>query len=423
MRKRIILVLITLILLATLVACNDEKPSPQISGIEREGLIYTLSDDEKYYSIAAIETDKEEHTVLSEIEGIPVTEVAYAAFSKSTAKKIVLPPTITRIAAYAFEQCLNLEEVVFSENIETIDVYAFLNCENLKTVKLPDNLKTIKKYAFLRCKSLEELFINSELRVIETEAFSKCGRIEKLHISDTASWCSIEIENPETNPITISDNIYIDGEITEVLKIENVEIISDFAFYKLSGIKTIIIGDGVNTIGASAFSNCTSVEKIYISDTVERIETSAFNSCENVHYISVGKKVNHFGGLAFYGCKKLQILDIQDLTSWCSAFFYTDNSGTANPMRYADKIYVKGVDQTNDLILPNTVKTIKTLAFISFPGTQITLPASLKSVEQTAFYQTNIKTVYYLGNAANWRSITFEAYNFNEDTSYELRKI
>ncbi len=419
--KKIIVLILALLALTAFTACRNERPIPTVSGIEHDGLIYTLSDDGASYTLSSFKELREEYSVPESIDGIPVTKVGYSAFDGNTElTKITLPDTITEFRPYAFNDCTKLSEINFPKNLSIIDIYAFSDCASLKTVKLPEALKTIRRHAFLRCKALDELHINKALETIELDAFKNCGRISSLHLADTASWCGVSIEDHETNPIAISDSIFINGELTDTLIIEGVEVISNFAFYKLSGIKTIIIGEGVTTIGASAFSNCKSVEKIYLSDSVERIETSAFNSCSKLFYLSVGKKANYFAGLAFYGCENLQSVDIQDLAAWCNAFFYTDNSGTANPMRYADKILLNGVDVTDNLVIPEGVKTIKTLSFISFPGKQITLPASLKTVEKTAFYQTNLKTVYYRGNAASWKGISFGDNNFNTDTEYLL---
>lgn len=52
-------------------------------------------------------------------------------------------------------------------------------------------------------------------------------------------------------------------------------------FSHLSSIKTVIIGDGVTSIGNYAFRDCTNLTSINIPDSVTYIGSSAFYDCKN----------------------------------------------------------------------------------------------------------------------------------------------
>lgn len=67
------------------------------------------------------------------IEGHPVTGIAHRAFVDSEAKTIILPKTMERIAAGAFDSCA-VESVVLFDSIAELHNDSFRDCPNLKTV-------------------------------------------------------------------------------------------------------------------------------------------------------------------------------------------------------------------------------------------------------------------------------------------------
>ena len=73
-----------------------------------------------------------------------------------------------------------------------------------------------------------------------------------------------------------------------------------------SGIKTVIIGDNVTTIGEHAFAACKALQNVTLGSRVQTIEVSAFGTCWALQSITLPASVTTIGEYAFAFCKALQ---------------------------------------------------------------------------------------------------------------------
>lgn len=74
-------------------------------------------------------------------------------------KKIVLPPSITRICRNAFARAYNLIDINIPEGVKKIDFVAFAICQSLKEITLPSTLDEVGKQAFADMTSLEKMTV------------------------------------------------------------------------------------------------------------------------------------------------------------------------------------------------------------------------------------------------------------------------
>lgn len=113
---------------------------------------FQKAEGENGYILSAYKGNLAEIEIPAMYEGEPVVEIGPRVFAgEKDIVSLKLPNTLKIIGAYAFFDCIKLEEVIFPDGMETIGDYAFLNCSALQTVVAPASLKSIPSETFAGC--------------------------------------------------------------------------------------------------------------------------------------------------------------------------------------------------------------------------------------------------------------------------------
>ena len=192
-------------------------------------------------------------------------------------------------------------------------------------------------------------------------------------------------------------------------------------FYKKSNIKTVIIKNGVTSIGDGTFFYCENLTSITIPDSVISIGDSAFYNCKSLTNITIPNSVTSIGERAFDGCSRLTSVTIPNsVTSIGVSAFYGCSSLTS--VTIPDSVTSIGVAafsscrSLTDVTIPDSVTSIGDFAFDNCTSlTSVTIPNSVTSIGGNAFYNCTSLTsvtipnsVTSIGAAAfsNCRSLT-----------------
>ena len=168
------------------------------------------------------------------------------------------------------------------------------------------------------------------------------------------------------------------------------------------GIKKVVIGEGVKSIGRKAFYGCVNLENIEISSTVINISHNAFCGCLNLKSVTIPPTVRYMGIDPFLmsGIEKVYI---EDLAAWCTMSYSSTSSG---PQNYGD-LYLNG-EKITDLVIPDSVKTIAAYAFKGCEAIKsVTIPPSVESIGASAFEDCGIEKIY-IEDMAAWCAINFK---------------
>ena len=147
--------------------------------------------------------------------------------------------------------------------------------------------------------------------------------------------------------------------------------------WRYFGVKRIIVGDSVTTIGEYAFSYCSSLTSITIPNSVTTIKEYAFSNCSSLTSVTIPNSVTTIGGWAFSICSSLTSVTIP-------------NSVTT----IGDNAFI-GCSSLTSVTIPNSVTTIGSEAFSDCTNLQkVNIGNSVKTIGEFAFNKcTNITQI------------------------------
>ncbi len=109
---------------------------------------------------------------------------------------------------------------------------------------------------------------------------------------------------------SIGENAFFKCNKLNSIKIPNsVTIIGNLAFYGCTGLTSIEIPNSVTSIGKQAFNKCTGLTSVTIPNSVTSIGYWAFSDCSGLTSVTIGNSVTSIGFGAFEGCSSLAIVN------------------------------------------------------------------------------------------------------------------
>lgn len=97
---------------------------------------------------------------------------------------------------------------------------------------------------------------------------------------------------------SIGENAFSRSGLSEIVMLDSLAEIGDYAFYECTGLTSVIIPDGVTTIGKEAFRNCSSLKTMTIPASVATIGDNAVSSNGNGTGTIQGFEVTYKGTIA-----------------------------------------------------------------------------------------------------------------------------
>ena len=138
-----------------------------------------------------------------------------------------------------------------------------------------------------------------------------------------------------------------------------------------------------NLSGLSPWYNRNDIETIIIEDGVTSIGRNAFGYCRGLMSVTIPNSVTSIEKMAFSGCSSLTPVHITDLEAWCKIAFEDSES---NPLSYAHHLYLNG-EEIRKLVIPNTLTSIGNYTFCGCNEiVSVTIPNSVTSIGDGAFY-------------------------------------
>ena len=324
----------------------------------------------------------------------------------------------------------NIETFVIPDAIEVdgesypvtrINSSAFSQCKKLKSITIGNMVSWIESNVFSGCTSLTSIRIPANVEEIGTSSFNGCN-LEYADFQSIESLCSIAFANDKANPLSCSQNLYINGKkITDLTIPDGITKIGDYAFNGCPGITSLTLSASLSEIGAEAFSACSGITSMSLSNSLRKIGAKAFQRCTGICKLDLPEGVTSIGERAFYGCSSIKEIsmsstirtigqdcfnkdfysanqmsiekvDFASVESLCAIRFGNEYS---NPLWYTKKLLVNGKEIT-DLVIPEGVTDIGDYVFEYCAGLKsIHFPESIKEIGESFVECTGLERVEY----------------------------
>ena len=316
---------------------------------------------------------------------------------------VTIPNTVTSIGENAFFGCHGLTSVTIPNSVTSIGSYVFSNCHGLTSVTIPNSVTSIGSNAFSSCYGLTSVTIPNSVTLIGSSAFSLCSKLSKIDLSDGDTPLTFAGSDWVRN--TAIDTLYIGRNLSYPHKnspFENLEVLKSVTvgnavdsiptrvFYQCTGLTSITIGNSVTTIGDYAFYVCDSLTSVTIPNSVTTIGQGAFCGCIGLTSITIGNSVTSIGSNAFSSCYGLTSVTIP------------------NSVTTIGQSVFRGCTGLTSVTIPNSVTSIGAYAFYDCTGlTSVTIPNSVTAIGYFAFYGCSSLTEINITDLSAWCKIEF----------------
>ncbi len=177
------------------------------------------------------------------------------------------------------------------------------------------------------------------------------------------------------------DNVKWNLDDQGVLTIEGTGAMTDFASmsnipWDRSAVTTVVIKEGVTTIGSLAFNNCTKLTSVTIPNTVTSIGSGAFATNQKLTSVDIPNSVTTIGEAAFNSCTGLTSVTLPNSLTSIADWLFSECTGLTS------------------VEIPNSVTSIGQGAFSQCSSlASVNIPSSVTSIGVGAFGYTGLTKI------------------------------
>ncbi len=210
---------------------------------------------------------------------------------QKTIQTVIVNQGVTAIGNYAFFNCVALSNISLPDGLKQIGASALSNCKTLASIEMPDTITSIGSYSFAQCSLLQNIELSKGLRKIGNNAFEGCLSLSKIEMSDSVSSIGYAaFHETGLQQIRLSENLGVMEknvfescpDLETVIWPSSMSLVPENTFsynWCPNKMTSMVLPNGVTTIGENAFSAATQLKEIYLPLTLSTVKSGAFIYC------------------------------------------------------------------------------------------------------------------------------------------------
>ena len=257
-----------------------------------------------------------------------VTNLGASAFAYSKLEGDITIGSVETIPTECFEAC-QIASVKFSKGLKIIGKAAFASDKNVfVSLSFPEGVEKIYDEAFTGCDNLSTVEIPKTLKYIGYNAFPKnwvktlqpeegvyyIGNVAYAFAESAKSMSNLKFKDG-TNLLSCNlyaSNSYVKSSLVTVEIPSSVKQIGrerDYnssygVFQGCTALQTVVLHEGLESIGYRTFSYCTSLKNITLPNSLMYIDGYAFSNT-GITSITLGEGLQDIGSDIFWKCQSL----------------------------------------------------------------------------------------------------------------------
>jgi|LGVF01.2.fsa_nt_gb uncharacterized repeat protein (TIGR02543 family) len=308
--------------------------------------------------------------------------------------RVDVPDGVTAIGNNVFDGCTNLTNVTLPNSLTTIGDYAFNNCELLAVASVPVGVTSVGDHAYDGCDSLTVAYISSTVISLGDYVFANCPLLADITMGENLetlgdyafSGCVRLID------IVIPDKVYTIGLNTfngcyalEYMKIgKSITVLNPFIFQSCISLSTVEVSANGELYQYYAFANSellNSLETLIVSEGVTSIGDSAFAGCMHLTNVVLPDSITEIGDYAFMGTSVRLItlpINLIKIGEWAFEFSILNNLVIPDSVTTIEEYAFAYTQLTGSIVIPNGVTTLGQQVFIGGSGLTVYIEADSK---------------------------------------------
>lgn len=319
-----------------------------------------------------------------------VKTIGKMCFASADVEEVILPEGIKCIESKAFADCFNLKKINFPEGLETVKDRTFMNCGSLTEITLPESITKIGDCAFYNA-GIEQLTLPDPKNVLSIGAnvfgaikiksinIPKNFKLSKAMFSTCQQLRSV---NFESNWVLIPERCFYYCTNLEEIDISKALFIKDSAFLECHSLSVNVI-PAHTYVSACAFMK-TGVEDVTIED-ISEVEKKAFSDCKALKKLTIN--VPDGPAIADNLCIP------KELAAHCTSLQTVAFTGHTENLSSIKAAAFMGTTMLREISLPDSIRTIEQCAFYNSGIKNIHLPEDLRQIGNGAFGSSGIKSI------------------------------